>query len=338
MVLPGRDVPVKDFWRALWTKIERGDLLDYAGSVAFSALLSVFPFLIFAVSLASLVIDPERLGALVEDVRRAMPAQAADVVIARLHALASGPSGGIATLGAMVTIWSASGTVTALIAAFDRAWEVRESRPFWKTRGLAVLVTLAGAVFFVAAAALALVTPAVAGALGHPLGDIVVWLRWPAAAILMLLILACLYHVLPDVDRDFRLVTPGSVTAVVAWILASLGFSLYTSHFGRYELVYGALGGAIVLILWMWLSALAILLGAEVDALADHLAERSEGTGGAPPPHARRPDSGRRARRCWGRSTAGSRAALRPPPFPRRATLRDRRAPARPSPRTGRAS
>jgi membrane protein len=271
MILPGRDVPVKDFWRALRTKIGQDDLLDYAGSVAFSALLAVFPFLIFAVSLASQVIDPRILAALVEDVRRAMPAQAADVVISRVQALTSGPSRSIATVGALATIWSASGTVTALITAFDRACEVRESRPFWKTRGLAVLVTVAGAVFFVAAAALALVTPAVAGALGHPLRDVIVWLRWPAAALLMLLILACLYYVLPDVDRAFRIVTPGSFTAVVAWILVSLGFSLYASHFGRYELVYGALGGVIVLILWLWLSALAVLLGAEVDALLDHL-------------------------------------------------------------------
>src|SRR5262249_2331157 len=123
MLLPGRDVPLRTFASALGKRIARADLLDYAGSVAFSALLSVFPFLIFTVSLASLVIRPAALARLLEALRRALPAEAAALLIERIRALSEGPSKGLATLGALVTIWSASGAMAALITAFDRVYE-----------------------------------------------------------------------------------------------------------------------------------------------------------------------------------------------------------------------
>jgi membrane protein len=164
-------------------------------------------------------------------------------------------------------VWAASGAGAALITAFDAAYDVKESRPFWKTRAQAIAATVVGAVSFVVAATLAVAAPAVAAKLGRPFGDLVRWLSWPIAALLVLLVVACLYHFLPDVERRFRLVTPGSLSAVVVWILASLGFSFYTRHFANYELVYGTLGGAIVLLMWLYLSAIAVLLGAEIDAV-----------------------------------------------------------------------
>jgi membrane protein len=193
----------------------------------------------------------------------------------RIHALAAGPSLGLATFGAVLTVWSASGAAASLITAFDRAYQVRDRRPLWKTRGLAVLVTLVSAVLVVAAAALALATPAVASALGRPLGRVLLWLRWPSAGLLMTVVLAVLYHLLPDVDQRFRLLTPGSVVAVALWILASIGFSFYAGRFGHYEAVYGALGGLIVLLFWLWISAIVVLLGAEINAVLDHLAQET---------------------------------------------------------------
>jgi membrane protein len=296
MLLPGRDVPIEEFGRALWRKVRRDDLLDYAGSCAFSAILAVFPFLLFAVALAGLVVAPDTLAALVQEVRRAVPAEVADLVIGRLDALTSGRSPGLATFGALLSVWSASGGVAALITAFDRAYEVHEGRPFWKTRGLALLVTVAGAVFFVAAAALALAAPAVAAHLAPPLRTALIWLRWPAAALLMTLILAILYDVLPDVEHERRLVTLGSLTATAVWILVSLGFSFYAARFARYEVVYGALGGVIVVLVWLWLSALAVLLGAEINAALDGLT--ATGTRSAcRPPACSRPSGSRTRRR-----------------------------------------
>lgn len=295
MLLPGRDVPAREFLRCLWQKIRTDNLLDYAGSVAFSAILAVFPFLLFAVALAGLVVNPDTLATLVSSIRSAVPVPVADLVVGRLQALASGRSPGLVTFGAVVAVVSASGAVAALITAFDAAYEVRESRPFWKTRGLAVLVTVAGAVLFVAAAALAIVTPAVAALFGHTLGAVVLWLRWPVSALLMTLVLAGLYHLLPDVARPFRLFTAGSLCAVALWILASLGFSVYVGRFGRYEVVYGALGGAIVLLLWLWISAIVVLLGAEINAVLERLA--LTGTRGASPRRTCNRPAGSRTRR-----------------------------------------
>lgn len=279
MILPGRDVPWRDFARTLWREIQNDNLLDYAGSVAFSAILALFPFLLFAVALASVVIDPSTLDAMVGQIRRLAPAQVADLLGERLRALTSGTRPGLLTLGAVGAIWAASGAVTALIDAFNIAYDVREGRPFWKTRGLGMLVTIVAAVLFIAASAIAIATPALAGALGEPLETLVMWLRWPVAAVIMMLIVACLYYFLPDVERDFKLITLGSVIAVVAWLLASLGFSLYVGHFGNYEVVYGALGSVIVLLLWIWISALAVLLGAEINAVIEHLSPEGKRTG-----------------------------------------------------------
>jgi membrane protein len=279
MILPGRDIPWRDFARTLWREIRNDNLVDFAGAVTFSAVLALFPFLLFAVALASMVIDPGTLDAMVEQVRRLAPTQVADLLGERLRALTSGTRPGLLTLAAVGAIWTASGLVASLITAFNMAYDVHDDRPFWKTRGLAVLVTLAAAVLFVGASAMVVATPAFAGALGEPLGTLVLWLRWPAAAVIMILLVACLYYFLPDVEQDFKLITPGSVVAVIAWLVASLGFSLYVGHFGKYEVIYGALGGVIVLLLWIWISALAVLLGAEINAVIEHLSPEGKRTG-----------------------------------------------------------
>ncbi len=268
--LPGRDMPWKAFLRELYREIACDNLVDYAGSVAFSAFLAIFPFLVFVVALAGLVIDPSTLTALVDQIHRLVPPDVARILTDRLTALATGPHTGLITVGAVGAIWTATGAVTALVTALDAAYDVHDSRPFWKVRGLAILLTLAGAVFVIVASVVALATPAVAGYLGGVLGPLLLWLRWPVAAVIMLLVIACLYYFLPDVEQDFRFITPGSVFAVVVWAIASEAFSLYVRHLGRYDAIYGTLGGVIVLLLWIWISALVILVGAEINAVLEH--------------------------------------------------------------------
>jgi membrane protein len=279
MILPGRDIPFRDFGKLLWKEFTEDKILDYAGSVAYSGVLALFPFLLFAVALASLVVDPGTLDALIGEIHRVAPAQAADLLTDRLRALTAGPPQSVLTLSAVGAVWAASGAVSSLISAFDTAYDVREGRPFWKVRGMSLLVTILAAVFFILASAIALATPALANALGGVLGAVVMWLRWPVAALIMMMILACLYYFLPDVEQEFKFITPGSVLAVVGWLVASLGFSQYVGHFGNYEVVYGALGSVIVLLLWMWISALFVLLGAEVNAVLEHMSPEGKRTG-----------------------------------------------------------
>lgn len=283
MILPGRDVPWRSFVRTFVGDFINDHLVDYAGSIAFSAILSIFPFLLCAVALASVVIDPKTLAAIVEQVRRVAPAQAATVIVEHLDAMVSNARHTLVTFSGLGALWAASGTVGALTAAFNTAYDAVETRPYWKTRGMAILITVVAAIFFVVASAVAIATPAFANALGPLLGTLVLWLRVPVAALIMVAIVASLYHFLPDVKNDFRLITTGSVTAVVAWVLASMGFSAYVSHFGRYEIVYGTLGSAIVLLLWIWISALVILAGAEMNAVLDRLYHESKARESTPP-------------------------------------------------------
>ena len=279
MILPGRDVPFRDFARHLLRRSQDDNLIDYAGSIAFSLVLAVFPFLLFAVSVAGLVIDPKVLDSLLEPVRGVLLPEAADVVMKHLHELTSRSRMGLLTFSAAGAVWVASGAITALATAFNAAYEVTETRPYWKRLAMAVLLTLCAAAFFIVASILAFAAPSLVGGLGGPVSSAILWLRWPVAAFITMLTLAVLYYVLPDVKQRFGLITPGSVVAVVLWLLGSMGFSYYVTHFGAYQVVYGALGSVVVLLLWMWISALAVLLGAEINAVLEHLSAEGKDRG-----------------------------------------------------------
>lgn len=282
MILPGRDVPWGKLLRKVFHETLDDNIIDYAGSVTYSAFLAIFPFLLFLVALASLVINPSMLSGLLEEIHRVAPPAVAQILSDRLTALTSGTRPTLLTVSAVLALWTASGAVAALTTALNIAWDVKETRPFWKTRGVAILVTIAAAVLFIAASALVIVTPVVVRFLGSTLGMVLLWLRWPVAGAIMLLVVACLYRFLPNVKVPFQVITPGALTAVVLWIAASLVFSFYVGRFGNYEVVYGALGGVIVLLLWMWLSALLIIAGAEINATLNQLAGSSRRSG-APP-------------------------------------------------------
>lgn len=271
MHLPGRDIPWKQFLLTIKDEWMADRVDEVAGALTFSLVLALFPFLLFVVSLASLFLDPADAMSLTAELRRVVPGAVADILGERLHALSTGSRPGLLTLSAIAAIWAASGGVRALIAAFNQIYDVVESRSFWKVYWLSVVTTLIAAALSVAATAVAIATPAIAAAVGGPIGTVILWLRFPVAAVLMALVLALLYYYLPDVEQEFKFITPGSVTAVVIWLLMSFGFSVYVANFGRYEVIYGALGGMIVLLLWMWLTSMVVLLGGEINTIIERL-------------------------------------------------------------------
>ena len=279
MRLPGRGIRWSDFFRTLWREWDTDSVGDIAGALTFFAVLAIFPFLVFVVSLASLFLDPSEALSLTAELRRVAPGAVADILGERLQALSAGAPPGLLTVSALGAIWAASGGITALMRALNQAYDVKESRSFWKVRGLAILATLIAAALSILAAVIAIATPAVADAIGGPIATVILWLRIPVAGFIMMLVLALLYYYLPDVEQDFRFITPGSVSAVILWLLASLGFSFYVSSFGSFEVTYGALGGVIVLLLWMWISAQAVLLGAEINAVIEQLSPEGKRTG-----------------------------------------------------------
>ncbi|ADO69644.1 Ribonuclease BN-related protein [Stigmatella aurantiaca DW4/3-1] len=262
----------KDILGNLRREWKRNKLSDAAAALTFYGVLSLFPFLLFIVALAGLVIQPEQVQALIGELGREVPPAFSQIPSAQLAQLTSGPSTGLLTFSALAAVWSAAAGVVSLMTALNTAYGVTESRPRWKVYGIALGMMLGGALLALLAGLVAVAAPALATRLGQPWMALVGWLRLPLAALLMMSLWATLYSVLPDVRQKFKFITPGSVAGVLVWLAASLGFSFYVSHFSTFGITYGALGGIIVLLLWMWISSLALMLGAEINAV---LARRS---------------------------------------------------------------
>ncbi len=260
----------REFGKGLKDELTRDNVTDLAATVTYYGVLALFPFLLFLVALASVVITPARAEALVAELSRVAPGEVTQLVGERIRQLGEQQDVTLLGFGALAAIWAASGGVLAVMRALNTAYDVVDSRPFWKVRGLAVLMTIVAGALALAAALATVAAEPIANAIGGPIGTAILWLRLPVAGLVMMFLWALLYHVLPDVEQEFKFLTPGSVVGVLLWVLASWAFGKYVSNFGSYDKTYGSIAGVIVLLFWMWISALVLLVGAEVNALIEH--------------------------------------------------------------------
>lgn len=270
MRLPGAGMSWKEFAVGLKDEISRDGITDLGATVTFYGILSLFPFLLTLVAIASVVITPATAERLVDLLAGVAPGPATQIVGDRIRELGGQQNVALLGFGALAALWSASGGTSALITALNRCYDVKEGRPWWKVKLVAILMTLVAGVLGLVAALVAVATAPLADLVGGPLGIAIGWLRLPVAGVVMMFLWALLYYVLPDVQQSFRFITPGSVLGVVLWVIASWGFSRYVASFGSYDTTYGSLGGVIVLLLWMWISSLVLLVGAETNALIEH--------------------------------------------------------------------
>lgn len=257
-------------WR-VWQKQSRDNIGIVASGVAYYALMSLFPALAALVSIYGLVADPAGVEAHVDQFAGLLPPDILSMLRAQAHAIASVSGGGLSVgvgLGLMLTLWSASRGVNALITALNIAYEEEERRGIVVLALLSMGLTLGGLVFFLLTVTMVAVVPAVLDFLPlGPLAGLVALVRWPILAVALILALSVVYRFAPSRRTvRWRWITWGSATAVGLWMLGSIGFSLYVSHFASYNETYGSVGAAVVLLLWMNLSAYAVLLGAELDA------------------------------------------------------------------------
>jgi membrane protein len=263
------------------------NLSDWAAALTYYGLLSLFPALIAMVSLIGLVGDPKSTtSTLTEIITEIGPASAAETFKGPIESIASSQStaGFALVLGLAVALWSASGYVGAFTRASNIIYETPEGRPFWKLRPLQVAVTLA-MILMMALLALGLVltgpvVEAVAGPIG--LGDtaVAVWnvAKWPAMVAIFIVMVDVLYYATPNVKmRGFKWVTAGSLVAISVWAIASALFAFYVANFGSYDKTYGTLGGLIALLVWFWISNLAILFGHQLNAERERSREIEEG-------------------------------------------------------------
>lgn len=246
-----------------------------AAGVAFYALLSLFPLLIAAISLFGLVMDPAQVEQSMEQLLTAMPEQARSVVQTQMRNIAAQTGGGLGlglALSIAVALWTASSGMTNLQKALSLAYD-EQTRGFLKGRLTALALTLGGLVLLAAALAVIIGGPIVYSFLGLPTWALVLAqvAQWLVLAALFIVALGVLYHFGPNRDRaEWRWVSPGAVLATVLLLVISVGFSIYVAQFGSYNETYGALGGVIVLLLWLYFAAFAILIGAELNAEAEH--------------------------------------------------------------------
>ncbi|AKU92158.1 YihY/virulence factor BrkB family protein [Vulgatibacter incomptus] len=252
----------------LFQQWREDDATDLAAALAFYAILALFPFLIFLVALATIVFRTQIEENLLEPLQRLAPTEATKILRTELKSLVQG-STGLLTLGAVGAFWAASSGFAALSRGLNRIYRAPKTRPFWKERAIAAASTLGAALMVLVSGLLLVVIPAIADTVGKAIGNGLLWLRFPVSAAMMMVILAVLYHVLPETKAPIRLITPGSVVAVLVWILASHGFAVYVSHLGSYDITYGTLGGFVILLVWMWISSIAIFLGAELNVAWD---------------------------------------------------------------------
>lgn len=253
----------------------RDDCMDLAAALTFYSVLSLFPALLALVALVGVLGQGRQtVEMLLEYLADAAPPVVVDALEGPIEHVVTAPAAGFALIaGVLGAFWTASIYVNGFGRAMNRIYEIGEGRPFWKVRPFMVLITIVVLV----CAALVCAMLVVSGPILRALGDIVglgdttleVWniARLPLIVLLVMLLIDLLYWATPDVrQREFRWLSAGAALAVGVWILASIGFSLFVTHFGNFNFTYGPLAGLIVFLMWLWLSNMALLLGAELDS------------------------------------------------------------------------
>ncbi|WP_313085406.1 YihY/virulence factor BrkB family protein [Pseudomonas sp.] len=283
-LLDTHDIGSFELLKRALKEFSNDDMTTYASALAYRALFSLFPFLLFLIAMLGVLDLQEFFDWLREQVSLVLPPDALNLVNPVIDEMQNQKSG-LLSMGIVVALWSASIGIRSLMNAMNRAYDVEEGRPTWKLMLLAVAYTIGLALILLAVAALMVVGPRVMEWLAGQVGlkEIVVtlwaWLRWPVIVFLMMLVVAVLYYVTPDVEQEFRFITPGSVLAVIVWIAASVGFGLYVQNFGNYDATYGSIGAVIVLLLYFYISAAVLLFGAEMNAVIEHASDKGKSEG-----------------------------------------------------------
>ena len=266
-------------------------MTDWAASLTYYGVLSLFPALIAFLGIVGFFADPRSVSETITSIVSSLgPASAADTFAEPISSIASSDStsGIMALVGIGAALWSASGYVGAFVRASNMIYETPEGRPFWKLRPLQILVTLVMLLLaLVVVLALILTGPVVeAVAAPHGLGETATTLwqygKWPVLLAVVMTMIAVLYYAAPNVKQPgFRWATPGSIFAVVVWLLASAAFAFYVANFGSYSETYGSLGGVVVFLVWLWITNNAILLGAQLNSELERSRELEAGVPGA---------------------------------------------------------
>jgi membrane protein len=257
-------------------EFKQDNLTDWAAALTYYTVLSIFPAMIVLISLLGLLgQNPQTTNALLKIIDDIGPSSAVQTFKGPIESLITNKSGAgiLLIIGLAAALWSASSYVGAFMRASNQIYETPEGRPFWKLRPTQIAITLVMVILLALVGIAVVVTGPLASAIAGPIGlghvAVTVWdiAKWPVLVAVVMLMFAILYYWTPNVKQPkFKWVTPGSVLAVVVWIVASAAFAFYVANFGSYSKTYGSLGGVVIALIWLWITNIAVLLGQELNA------------------------------------------------------------------------
>lgn len=260
-----------------YKKVMEDDCFGIATQLAFAFIFSIFPFLLFLVALTAFLPLEKAVIEMMEAVRPFLPKQAYQPLQQQLNYLLQNEQPSLLTFGLLVGLWSASRGTDVLRMCLNRAYDVRETRPWWRTQLLSLFMTVGISLVVLICTAMILAGgrwgewAAIKIGLGKEFFVVWSWLRWPTTAVILSLAIILAYYFLPDVAQRFRYLVLGAFLATVLWLLITWGFTIYVEKFGNYQAMYGAIGGAVILLLWLYLSGLMLILGGEWNAVCEQL-------------------------------------------------------------------
>jgi len=282
------DLKTRSWWGVLKRSVREfreDNLTDWAAALTYYGVLSIFPALLVVVSVLGLI-GESATQPLLDNLATVAPGPAQEIFTSAIQNLnqSQGAAGILFVVGLAAALWSASSYVGAFMRASNSIYEVEEGRPFWKLRPAQIGITLTMMILLVVGAVAVVVTGPLAEEVGNVIGvgsaAVTAWdiAKWPVLVLLVSFMFSVLYWAAPNVKQPgFRWLTPGGVVAVVLWILASAAFAFYVANFGSYNKTYGSLAGVIIFLVWLWISNIAVLLGAEVNAEVERARELESG-------------------------------------------------------------
>jgi membrane protein len=313
-------------WRELANRTVKDamadDALGLAAQLAYYFFLSLFPTLLALVALASFFPLHDFTDNVVGALAPVAPAAVVQVLQDQLTKLSNGDHAGIFSIGVLMAIWSSSAALVSIIEAMNRAYDITESRPWWRVRITAILLTVGLAIFILTSFTLVVAGPQIADYLGSHLGFAstftIAWkvLQWPIAFFLVSTGFGVVYYFAPDAQQEWVWITPGAFAGTILWVLSSLAFRFYVVNIGDYEETYGTLGAIIMTLLWFYITGLVLVMGAELNAEIEHASPWGKDPGEKVPGEKRK--IGIAASREWEKTRSGGspQGAVDAPPVP----------------------
>ena len=296
-------ISARELLRRTYAEFQRDDVLGLAAQLSFYLVLAVFPALVCLIAFASLFPIQNLTDETARLIGPFVPSSAVDLLREFMVRIGESRDTGLLSIGLVVALWSASAPMVAVVNVMNRAYGISETRPWWKVRLTAILLSAGLAIFILTSFTLVVFGPQLADFLARWFGfsEVFVWtwkiLQWPLVLALVAVGIGLIYYFAPDAEQDWVWLTPGSILATLLWMAGSLGFRYYAVNFGNYDATYGALGGMMLLLMWFYVSSVAIVLGAELNAEIEHASPWGKDPGERTPGERMR--LGAAAERAW---------------------------------------